>query len=328
MKNIKNIETDIYYQRKYSALYEGNSEYFEYIYEEAHSYVKFSALKRRIESVAGQKIQDELYDLETPYGYGGPVSNSTDMVFLVRAFNAYKEHCIQEKIVCEFIRFHPFNDLAQLDGLFDMHAPERQVVVVDLNLSAEERRKVYSKTTRNIVKKASKRLTVDGTDNNLQDFMSLYYQTMKKNSADDFFYFPEEYFAGLKTLNGVELLSVKLNQDIVSIGFFMCADELAHYHLSANNQELAKENGNYLLLDAAFEFAKEKGCRYMMLGGGRSSSPDDGLFKFKAKFSPMTLPFYIAGLDFLPEVRAQLNQIWIGQHKDITPPKLFQLYRA
>lgn len=325
---ITDLPSDIYYQREYSALYEGDGEHFEFQYDEDSSYVRFSALKRPIRSVAGQDIAEELYDLETPYGYGGPISNSSDTLFLQRAFSAYREHCKAQNIVCEFIRFHPFNTVGEMPSLFDMHFPERQVVIVDLEKNTEERRKSYSKTTRNIVKRAEKNLSVDTTSVQLSDFMEMYYETMKKNSASDFFYFQEKYFNDLNALDGVSLLATKKESTYASVGFFMCGKELAHYHLSANNQDIAKENGNYLLLDAAFEHAKTQGCRYMMLGGGRTSSPDDSLFKFKSKFSPLTMPFYIAGLDFLPEKRQMLNQMWIDQNKDSTTPKLFQLYRA
>ncbi|HIF9178875.1 TPA: GNAT family N-acetyltransferase [Photobacterium damselae] len=325
---VNDLSSDIYYQREYSALYEENGEYFEYLYQEDACYVKFHALKHRITSVAGQPLNEELYDLETPYGYGGPITNTIDEAFLKRAFLAYRIHCQQQNIVCEFIRFHPFNSLADNSTLFDMHFAERQVVIVDLEKSSDERRKLYSKTTRNIVKKAIKNLTIVTDDVPLLEFSSMYYDTMKKNTASDFFFFKEGYFNQLMQLNGVSLLATRKDQAYASIGFFMCGNELAHYHLSANNQELSKENGNYLLLDAAFEHAKSQGCHYMMLGGGRTSSPEDSLFKFKAKFSPLTKPFYIAGLDFLPEKRQWLNQLWVNRNPDIEAPKLFQLYRA
>lgn len=325
---VENLSADIYYQRAYSALYEQGCELFEYIHQEGDKYVKFTSLKREITHVAGQAVAEKLYDLETPYGYGGPLSNSDNPMFLARAFAAYRCHCAQQNIVCEFIRFHPFNSLVNNCSLFDMCLEERQVVIVDLNLSCEERRQRYSKTTRNIVKKALQNLTIENEDVPISEFISLYYETMQKNMAPDFFYFKESYFNALIALDGVRLIAIKKDEEYASIGFFMCCNELAHYHLSANNQELAKENGNYLLLDAAFEHAKSQGCRYMMLGGGRTSSLDDSLFKFKAKFSPETKPFYIAGLDFLPKKRQQLNQLWIANNSDRPAPKLFQLYRA
>ncbi|WP_158132975.1 GNAT family N-acetyltransferase [Vibrio navarrensis] len=326
--SVTDLSADIYYQRAYSALYEQGCEHFEYTYQEGEHYVRFTALKHRISHVAGVEIQENLYDLETPYGYGGPLSNSDDPAFLQRAFTAYREHCQQQRIVCEFIRFHPFNPLAENNTLFDMHFAERQVVIVDLEQSSEERRQQYSKTTRNIVKKAANNLTVQYEHVPLSEFMSMYYDTMQKNTASDFFYFKEPYFEALMQIQGVSLLAIQKEHQYASIGFFMCSNELAHYHLSANNQELAKDNGNYLLLDAAFEHAKAQGCRYMMLGGGRTSSPEDSLFKFKSKFSPLNKAFYIAGLDFLPEKRHQLNQLWFEQNPQRQAPKLFQLYRA
>lgn len=326
--SITDLSADIYYQRAYSTLYEQGCEYFEYTHQEGEHYVRFIALKRRINCVAGVPVQGELYDLETPYGYGGPLSNSNEPAFLQRAFDAYRSYCQQQSIVCEFIRFHPFNLLSENRELFDMHFAERQVVIVDLEQSSAQRRQHYSKTTRNIVKKAAQNLTVNSEHVPIREFVSMYYDTMQKNTASDFFYFEESYFEALMKIKGVSLIAIQKEQQYASIGFFMCSNELAHYHLSANNQELAKDNGNYLLLDAAFEHAKAQGCRYMMLGGGRTSSPEDSLFKFKSKFSTLNKAFYIAGLDFLPEIRSQLNQLWAAQNPQRQAPKLFQLYRA
>ena len=325
---LKDLSSDIYYQRDYSALYEQGCEYFESTYEEGEKYVSFKALKRRIKRVSGLEVQEELYDLETPYGYGGPLSNSSDQPFLQRAFKAYRRHCQQQRIVCEFIRFHPFNLLVENSNLFDMISLERQVVIVDLKQTSQKRRQHYSQTTRNIVKRAAKTLTVRNENVALCDFLSLYYDTMKKNDASEFFYFKEPYFESLMQIQGVSLLAIQKEHQYASIGFFMCSNELAHYHLSANNQGLAKDNGNYLLLDAAFEHAKAQGCRWMLLGGGRTSSPEDSLFRFKRKFSPLNRDFYIAGLDFLPEKKRQLNNLWIEQNPRRSLPELFQPYRA
>jgi len=106
----------------------------------------------------------------------------------------------------------------------------------------------------------------------------------------------------------------------------MHSNELAHYHLSANNIDFLRENGNYALLDYAFDQAKEHGCKWMMLGGGRTSDEMDSLFKFKKKFSNKTLPFYIGGLTFLPQIKEQLNKLWLKENPD-NPQKLFQQYR-
>lgn len=327
-KHVINLADDIYYQNAYAALYENNDgELFNFVFQQGEHQIIFRSIKRKITHVAGIPVTEELYDLETPYGYGGPLTNCYDTVFLNAAFAAYKAECIKQRIVCEFIRFHPFNQLTEHNECFDFFCQERQVVLVDLTLAQPERWSNYSKTTRNIIRKTQKVLTRHQADDAMDDFLSLYQQTMDKNQAADFYYFTPDYFNQLSVIPGVELLAVKLADKYVSMGFFMQTGELAHYHLSANNSELLRENGNYALLDFAFERAQQNGCKWMMLGGGRTSASDDSLFKFKTKFSDNIKPFYIAGLDFMPEKRAALNQQWSLQHKD-DPRKMFQLYRA
>src|SRR4051794_18927904 len=48
---------------------------------------------------------EELYDLQSPYGYGGPIITSEDPSFTIRANAAYITWCQSQKIVVEFIRF-------------------------------------------------------------------------------------------------------------------------------------------------------------------------------------------------------------------------------
>jgi len=40
------------------------------------------------------------------------------------------------------------------------------------------------------------------------------------------------------------------------------------------------------------------------------------------------MPFYIAGIDFMPEKKAMLNSIWVDKNKNQEIPKIFQLYRV
>lgn len=321
------LSEDVFFQREYSALYESEAEYFEYIYEEKNRYVKFSSLKRPILSVSGVPLVDELYDLETHYGYGGPYSNCQDYKFLQNAFKSYRSYCSSLNIVCEFIRFHPFNKLSSNRFLYDMHQQQRNVVVVDLIQSSQDRRNCYQKTTRNIIKNASKNLNLEIDNVCFQDFYRIYKQTMEKNAADSFFFFNKKYFHDLMKINSTNLLAIKKNNQYVSLGFFLLSKYFSYYHLSANEQNFRNENGNYLLLDYAFEFAKLQNCKFMILGGGRTDLPDDPLFRFKKKFSPIIKPFYIAGIDFLPEKRKFLNLLWKNKNDDKKEKDLFQMYR-
>lgn len=303
------------------------SELFEFEYNDAEKNIVFTSIKKPIKRVAGIAITDEIYDLETPYGYGGPISNCMDDIFLEKAFLAYRAHCQKENIVCEFMRIHPFNTLSNRSNMFDFNACDRQVVIVDLSLSTEERRKKYSKTTRNILRNIQNELVIDHSEANTESFCTLYAQTMRNNNAEAFYYFSKKYFKQLLNINNIELLQIKKNTNILSSGFFMHGKDIAHYHLSANNEAFKNEHANYLLLDAAFDIAKNKGCRWMLIGGGRTTLSDDSLLAFKAKFSDTQLPFHIAGLTFLPTIKDKLNAMWLRENSahEITR---FQQYRV
>ncbi len=322
------LEKDIYYKSSYTELYIfDDGLLFEFCYKEGPSYLRNLAIKRRICSVAGVTISEELYDLESHYGYCGPITNSNCPDFLKRAFSAYKKRCIEEKIVSEFIRFHPFNMLGSHSDYFDFHIQERTVVVVDLIQSPEERWSQYSKTTRNIIRKTTKRLLPEINAIPLSTFCDLYRETMKNNAADAFYYFNNGYFDALSRMYGVDLISVKAGNEVASCGFFMNGDDLSHYHLSANNSLMLKENGNYALLEIAFEHARSQGCSYFLMGGGRTSSKNDTLFRFKTKFSKLTLPFYIAGAVYIRDQYERLNDIWKKERPNSNIER-FQKYRA
>lgn len=318
---------DSYYQPAYSELYlKPGDMLFEFNYEESQKKIIFRSIKKQIYQVAGHSLKKPWYDLESHYGYSGPFSTSDDPDFLQRAFTAYRKKCMDEDIVCEFIRFHPYNSLGQHARYFDFHLYERNVVVIDLTGDTDARWQHYSKTTRNILRKAKQRLNIAINQLTIEEFTNIYFKTMEKNTASAFYYFPTDYFKMLNQLPRVELLSITLNDALVSSGYFMYGRDIGHYHLSANNSEFLKENGNYLLLDAAFERAKALGCQRMLLGGGRTTDANDSLLQFKQKFSNETLPFYIAGLNFLPEVKQELNALWHKQCGN-APPHFFQPYR-
>lgn len=54
------------------------------------------------------------YDIVTLYGYGGPLAeNVMDIKHLMETYKtAYEQYCKEHNIICEFIRFHLFDNVA------------------------------------------------------------------------------------------------------------------------------------------------------------------------------------------------------------------------
>ncbi len=193
-----NLLNDVYYQKDYLSLYleEGQS-IFEFNFKENDNFFYNIAIKRPITQIGNIIVEEGYFDLETAYGYGGYYTNSQDEKFIQRALTVYKERCAEEKIIAEFIRFHPFNDFPiDYRDRLNFCVYDRDVVYVDLSLTKDERWSTYSKKTRNLLRHCERQLSFD-KDDNLGSFSNLYNQTMQKNNAQDFYYFGDEYFQNI-----------------------------------------------------------------------------------------------------------------------------------
>ena len=325
-----NIIDDIYYSKEYASLYlkEGD-ELFLFEYREGVDFFINLSIKKPINRVGDLVIDDGYYDLETAYGYGGYYSTTKDVGFLLRSFNAYQKKCLDEKIIAEFVRFHPYNDMPMVcPSCFKFLVFDRETVSIDLSLTKQERWGNYSATTRNILRRSSNELSIQPSVD-IDAFMRLYQLTMKRNKADFSYYFKKEYYEKLLLLNNVKLFALMHNNSIVNMSFILFGRQLVHYHLSANNDEYSRLNGNYYLLDAVCDYVNINYPEIIRfhLGGGRSVDPCDSLLAFKLKFSKIRNRYYIAGNIFNMEKYHSYVELFHNRYPEYIPIKYFLKYR-
>jgi lipid II:glycine glycyltransferase (peptidoglycan interpeptide bridge formation enzyme) len=325
-KAIIPLTQDIYYQREYLELYlKKDDTIFEFKYIENDNLFYSISIKRPINKIGEKKISDNYFDLETAYGYGGIYCNTSDQKFIEIAKNKYIEKCLNENIIAEFSRIHPFNHSCfNIKDFYDLLIKDRLTVSVDCTLSKEERWSTYPSKIRTILRKCEKELIFEKT-NDINSFMKLYDMTMSKNNASDFYYFDEQYFNNLLAIDNVDLYVVRQNNNIIAASFFMFGETIGHYHLSANDYEYRKFNGNYFILDSIFDVAREKNMTYFHLGGGRTNVDDDLLLKFKSKFSTIRKDFYLGGKVFNQKKFTEYNDLWKKQNE--TDLSYFLKYR-
>lgn len=317
---------DIHKKKEYLNLYlKDDEELFEYSYVEGDKKLSSISIKKIIRYVSGVEITGNYYDLETPYGYGGPTRNTEDENFLNRAFEHYREHCRENNIISEFIRFNTFTKPNGIKKYLDFMSNDRKLAVIDLSLTMDEIRSRYSKTTRNIIRKKNVTVSVSKTHDDINGFIELYFNSMSDKGADDFFYFSKDYFNKLLSLDEATLISAFSNGVMISSGVFIFGD-VSYYHLSANNLEYRGLNGNYYVLDRAFQVQKEYGSSAMVLGGGLSGCKEDTLLKFKSKFTNIFEDYFIGGMIFNKPVFDELNSIWESCNAGLIN-KQFQKYR-
>jgi hypothetical protein len=97
---------DIYYLDSYISLYlKDDEELFSFIYEESDNFFINKTIKRPIKKIGDIEVNDNFYDLETAYGYGGYYTNSDDIDFLKEAFKAYEEKCKKIELLLNLFVF-------------------------------------------------------------------------------------------------------------------------------------------------------------------------------------------------------------------------------
>lgn len=282
---------DIYYDTNYGRLYEGTEggEYVKYTCSASAGTIIHPFIKRPIPWIIDGK---QYFDIVTPYGYGGPLITELygDSRLLIEEFRqAFEAYCQSEGIICEFIRFHPlYENALYCKGQYDVTC-NRHTVAVDLTdptfFSTQ-----FDAKCRNMVRKAEKlgvAVEIDSELTTIDSFTDIYYKTMAKRSANDYYFFKHDYFHRIRDeLKGESLIvnAVYEGEIVASSMFLYTSRSYAHYHLSATKPEFYKLAANNLIIMAACGELRKNGCTWLHLGGGLSSEVDDSLLAFKRSF--------------------------------------------
>jgi hypothetical protein len=280
------LSSDVYFQAEFVALYAAPDGIDAL---ELQNYRHASAL-RNIPGTA-------LYDLETPHGYGGPIAPT--LSDFSAGIDEWKARHREAGHVCEFLRFHPFFAVERLADQFDVFRPDRDTVVVDLTMSADERLKAYSQSTRRFLRKAQRAFQIRILRPDESETFQLCYEAgLRRNRAVARYYLSQEQHRRCLAAPWATTFVIEANGEAVGAAVFLHSGSLAHYHLGGLTDAGIENHGLYLLLDHAFGHFGASGQRWMHLGGGRSSDQNDPLLHFKRRFSERTIPFYAGGLIF------------------------------
>jgi hypothetical protein len=238
-----------------------------------------------------------LFDLETPHGYGGPAAPSTEA--LRTGLAEWRARQTAAGHVCEFIRFHPFLASERVADAFDHLALDRETVMIDLRDGSAARWSRYTKTVRNVLRRAGERLTVEElAPEQWPVFRDLYHEGLAANRATPRYYYGDDQYRDLLAAPWSTAYVARRDGSPVAASVFLRGPALGHYHLSGQNEVGRAENASYLLIDHAAEQLSAAGLHWLHLGGGRTAQPDDALFLFKSRFSDLRVPFYVGGLIF------------------------------
>lgn len=243
----------------------------------------------------------------------------------------FEDHCRAEGFVAEFAHLNPWSaphELLEAQGL----RGGRQVVYVDLTLREEEiwMHSLCSDARRQTKQGQRAGVQVRRADSaqDIWTFYQLYTKTMDRHRAHQRYYYSFEYFLGFfETMRDAAFFTLaEYEGQLVAGGlYFMDATDV-YWHLSAADRKFTfLRPVNVYLYETIRQLLGGK-RRRMLLGGGYG--PNDGVFRFKAQFSPLREEFYTYRRIHNRQTYDALSNAWRRYYNVSEPPDFFPVYRG
>lgn len=213
---------------------------------------------------------------------------------------AFQEYCKDNRIIAEFIRWHPIlGNADDFRTLYDVRYM-RHTVGTDLSVD-DPYQSQFNKKCRYSVRKAAKegvcaRVIEDVDEESMRRFIECYYDSMRHNDADDYYFFSQEYFeACLSLLRDRMVIVEALYEDVVICSeLYFTWGPYLHSHLSGTLNDYRQLSPDYVVMQAAAEWGKRNGFTVLHTGGGTSNDEDDPLYRYKKKFGKLEYDFCIS----------------------------------
>ena len=311
-------QNDIYFQPGYVAIHAGGDTRGRlFVFRQDEKIWANPFVIQPVRRVGDWVLSEEWVDIESPYGYSGPISNTDDYEFLSAAHAAFATWCRKNNVVAEFVRLHP---LLQNQRWLDRQVEvvyDRVTVSLDLKQinSAAADRLPISKTSLYMVRRAERSglevQSASGEDAFLK-FVSLYLNAMDRLGADNYYQFSETYFQGLRQLLETSgwLWAAVRDAAWSTAAVFLKGSRWAHYHLSASTPDRRDPGATNLLIAKAALVARDGGLERLHLGGGVTSDPKDPLLLFKQSMATDTHSFYIGKRIHDQDMYSKLKSAW------------------
>ncbi|MFQ5763871.1 MAG: GNAT family N-acetyltransferase [Rhodospirillales bacterium] len=277
-----------------------------------------------------------LSDVQSAYGYGGPVVNGAgeDTGFLGDAWRRFAGWCAEAGVVAEFCRFHPLLDNHRWAAAETRLRDDRETVVIDLETyPAAVWDDPFFRRHRNMVRKSERegytfQVLSTVTPEHVSWFAPMYAETQDAMEAGAETRFGAAYFETL-----VDGLGGKAWIGVVDKGAQTEAAVLviegarfAHCHLMGYGGGGPRSGlSNCLFHGTALESAR-RGLRLLHVGGGKTGDGEDPLFRFKTGLSPERRMFRIGTRCHDRALYDELGALW-ERRNGPRPEDYFLFYR-
>jgi len=157
---------------------------------------------RPLRRIGDAQIGGNWFDIETAYGYGGPLANSDDCGFLEEAHSVFANWCRDIGVIAEFVRLHPIiNNRCWLSPDVDCLLA-RQTYSIDLEMLRNQMLP-FGPKARNMLRRALRegvRTEINNAWSDFELFIDLYERAMDHLRAEAEYFFNSDYFKALYEL--------------------------------------------------------------------------------------------------------------------------------
>ncbi|MDR0834200.1 MAG: hypothetical protein LBN93_08475 [Candidatus Symbiothrix sp.] len=234
-------------------------------------------------------------DITSVYGYAGPLSqtnnpSASDIGLFQEDLKVYFD---VHHIVSMFTRLHPLfeNQAHLLTGLGET-VDLNQTVAIDLTQPEAKQRKQYAHSLKNDINRLKNSLSIKEAKSkeDIDAFIDIYYDNMKRVNASEKYFFSNDYFYQFfETINSTLLLAI-YQGELISGSLFTECHGIVQSHLSATRSEYLYLSPVKYIWECIRRLAQAKNDTIFHLGGGFGGK-DDSLFAFKSQFSKCRFMF-------------------------------------
>jgi len=235
-------------------------------------------------------------DAASPYGYPGPLSNRTDSTFWRRALDSLRHTLVREGLVSLFVRLDPLMP-APLTALSQAGMMRRHgaTVSIDLRLTREQWWAQVRRDHREAINRSIRLGRVGVIDDwtYLNEFASMYHETMTRVQAGPEYFFDLGYFQALRDALGerVHLVTVLAEDQPMAGSLVLSAGTILQAHLAGSRTTRRREEPTRFMIHEVVRWGREQGHTAFQLGGGVGGE-EDSVFHFKKGFSPNRHDFH------------------------------------
>jgi len=234
------------------------------------------------------------WDATTP-DYTGPFYEGNDSALASGFSTHYNAFARDNGIIAGFAHLHPWSSHRHL--LAEGCSYNRDIVWVDVTISPDvifpnslehSCRKNVNKAEREGV-----RITTESCDDAIAEFHRIYTGTMQREQAFGRYFFSIDFFKMIRDTmpDNARFVCAWHKGRMIAATLYLHDDNNVYSFLGGADAEFNHLRPTNLVIWKTILWAHESGKSRLILGGG--FKPNDGIFRFKATFSPLRQPFYI-----------------------------------